>query len=209
MRISSAMRTIEILGQIVRNGATTRSLVEKVQIAEQVFLLGRRLLAVLLRSAPTSLPHLAGRLEEKYRDQFPKASSVEIVTDISEHVFNLFWFAAFAIVKHVATALGDDDLSDTFRAVLARDGSIPNQFYDLAIQLDQATRKMPTERAESLYKSLDKNGFAKALLQSLVVEHIYLYRGPIAERQQICARVGIDIKQVNAKALSPAEKKTK
>lgn len=207
MRITSVLRTIEILGQILRNGATTRQLDEKVQITNEVFKLARRLMAILFRTAPNVMPALISRLEENYRARFPKADDQEIASEITEHVYNLFWFASFAIIKHVASAVGDEDLADTFKAVLKDDGSVPNRIFDLAIRLDRPSPRLPTKLAEDLNDSLGKNNFAKAILKSLIVEHLYLYNVQRQEQQAICDRLEISVHR--AKMLNPGEKKAK
>lgn len=204
MQVTSALRTIEILGQVLRNGATVRTLDEKSQIASEIFLLARRLLGFLYQATPAGLPNLIARLEESYRHRFPEAEDREIADDVSEHIFNLNWFFTFAVIKHVANAVGDEHLEDTFKRVLRRGDGIHDRLFDIAIRLDQPVAKLPLEPTKALLALVDRNHLAVSVLRSLVVEHLYVYRVHEQDKQSVCQM--LDIK-MSARMFDNKEKK--
>lgn len=193
MQFTSALRTIEILGQVLRNGAAVRKLEDKCRIADEVFLLAKRVLGFLFCSTPESLPHLITRLEGMYRHRFPELDDQNIAKEVSEHIFNLAWFSTFAIVKHVASAVGDDNLEDTFKRVLGESPSIADKLFDLAIRLDRPLSKLPLEETKAVHRETERNHIAQAVLRSLVAEHLYLYRVRDPEKQSICQLLDIKL----------------
>lgn len=203
-QFASTVRTIEILGQVLRNGASVRKLDEKARIAEEVFSLSRRALGFVFANAAESLPPLISRLERVYRDRFPGKDDLKIAADVCEHIFNLAWFYTFAIVKHVAAAVGDENLDDTFERVLRASPSIVNQVFDLAIRLDRPQAKLPAKLAEAAFIQADRNALVQALIRSLVAEHLYLYKVREPEKQAICGALNI---KLGKRSLDPKIKK--
>ncbi len=213
-QINASLRTIEILGQILRNGATSKTLSEKQTIASEIFKLGRRLMGFILKVNADNLHEVIARIEAthraKYKMKYPKDSDKNKITDkrianeVSHHIYSLHNFTAFAICKHIAESVGGEGLEETFKAILESDDSIPNEMYKMAIDLDKPLKTLPVSKASKLNDQLAKNNFARDLLRLLFIEHLYLYRTPFSEKQSICAKLDIAIQKKN---LDPKEKK--
>jgi hypothetical protein len=204
MVMTSAQRTIEILGQVLRNAATAKKIDDKLEIATVVFDLGRRILSTFYNVSGERVEELIARFEMRFRERFPNAEDDEIEQHVQHHIFNLHWFLSFAVFKHVASAVGDQDLDETFDRLLQQDQSIPNRMYKLAITLDRPLQNLPVKDAESLHNELRTNDLGQLLVRSLVVDHLYLYRVSAQERQRICEKVNIP---VPTGALDPHRKK--
>jgi len=204
MQFASAVRTIEILGQVLRNESSVRKLDEKCKIAEEIFLLARRMLGFLFANVSESFPPLITRLEQLYRARFPEYNDQDIANEVSEHIFNLAWFSTFAVVKHVAATVGDENLEDTFRQVLGGSKSVANSIFDLAIRLDQPQSTLPITQTAAVNHETNKNHLAQAVLRSLVAEHLYLYKVREPEKQSICSILDITLSK---RFLDPKEKK--
>lgn len=204
MQVASALRSIEILGQVLRNGATVRKLDEKCDIARAVFQLAKRLLGFMYGAAPQSLPGLIDRLERQYRERFPEAEDHDVVDKVSEHIYNLYWFSTYAVMKHVASAVGDANLSATLQKVLRTDDTIADRLFEVAIQLDRPLSTLPFDGIEALESRSQRNHLARSVLRSLVAEHLFLYRVPEPQKQRLCD--ALDIKRT-PRMFDPKEKK--
>lgn len=217
MELSAATRTIEILGQVLRNEATGRKLPEMVQITEQVFKLGRRMLGFLFNGAGDRLPTLLERFQAHYRHRMPDAKDDDVASEASRHLFNLYLFGAFAIVKHVAIAVGEPNLAEVFRQIVENEPSLPNRIYKLAIELETLGGKLPLRDAEELSMELSgkfksksaggkksHNNLANTLVRALVVDHLFLNYMPRQQVQALCEKMNIDLP---AAAYDPAKKR--
>lgn len=191
MQVSSGFRVIEILGQVLKNGAAVRPVAEKTRIADAVFRLAKRIMGFVLRSAPQTVPNLIRRLEELYRGKLPGSSDEDVVEDVSDHVFNLYAFAVFAIVKYVAGAVSDRDLEETFRRTLGPTRTLANQLVEIAIQLDRPTPLLPIEPMRGLCIAAPKNAIVLSVVRSLAVDYLYLHRVRDRERQRWCEALEI------------------
>lgn len=205
MELITALRTIEILGQVLRNEATARKVPEMLDITDQVFRLGRRVLNYLFTANVDRMPALIARFQEHYRNRMPDAKPDDIATEANRHVFNLYLFGAFAIVKHVALAVGEPNLSEVFRQVMKKDGSLPNRIYKLAIDLETLAGKVSLRDAEELNDELaakkksstgDKkvhNNLALTLVRALVVDYLFLNYVPYKQVQALCQKMDIEL----------------
>lgn len=204
MQVASALRSIEILGQVLRNGATVRKFDEKCDIARAVFQLAKRLLGFMYGAAPQSLPGLIERLERQYRERFPDAEDHDVADKVSEHIYNLYWFSTYAVMKHVASAVGDVNLYPTLQKVLRNDDTIADRLIEVAIQLDRPLATLPFESVDALDGRSQRNHLARSVLRSLVAEHLLLYRVPEPQKQRLCD--ALDIKRT-PRMFDPKEKK--
>ena len=217
MELSAATRTIEILGQVLRNEATGRKLPEMVEITEQIFKLGRRMLGFLFNAAGDRLPTLLQRYQEHFRHRMPDAKDDDVASEASRHLFNLYLFGAFAIVKHVAIAVGEPNLSEVFRQIMQNDSSLPNRIYKLAIDLETMAGRIPLRDAEDLSQELSgkfksrsaggkkgHNNLANTLVRALVVDYLFLNYVPRQQVQALCEKMNIDLP---AGTYDPAKKR--
>lgn len=216
MEITATMRTIEILGQVLRNEATGRKIPEMVAIADEIFRVGRRLMGFLFTNVADNLKPLVGSLTSVYRSQMPEAPQGDVAKEVSRYVFNLNLFVAFAVVQHVATAVGEPNLEDVFAKIMEGDPSLPNELYKLAIDLEIAEEQLPTTEISELFNRLKqgkkvpnrdlpyRNYFAQTLVRHLVVDHLLLNHVPYQQRQTACKAIGID---EPGKTLDPTQKK--
>ena len=205
MEIVTAMRTIEILGQVLRNEATVRKVSAMLEITGQVFRLGRRLLGFIF-SLPSeqNLEKMICNLEEHYRHRMPKAKADVLVNEVSRHLFNVYTFAAFGVVKHVAAAVGERNLREVFRQLVAADPNLANRVYKLAIDLESLS-SLPLQDVEALnneltgakrakgHKTTSYNNLAHTLVRALVVDYLYLNHVPRAQAQALCQKLHIEV----------------
>ena len=134
--IQAAKRTIQILGQVLRNGAASIPGQEKRLIVHEIFRLGRRLLGMLYEDFPAALPEWLDELKGKYRGENKDANETEAVSEAHRLIFELYWLSTLGVVVHVADSVGLALLSGTFRKVYEEEVCLANELYDLAIKLE-------------------------------------------------------------------------
>jgi hypothetical protein len=221
MEMVTATRTIEILGQVLRNAAIGRKVPAMLEITKQVFSLGRRQLNFLFTLAGgKSLETMITSLEEHYRQRMPRAKAEEVVNEVSRHLFNLYAFVGFALVKQVAVAVGDKNLREVFRRLVEGDPNLANRIYKLGIDLETSSR-LPTQDVETLNDELSGkskrpgnkptfNNLAHMVVRALVVDYLYLNHVPRKQVQELCQKLNIQVPGLvhdqTAKRLPPPKK---
>ena len=216
LEIVTAFRAIEILGQVLRNEATARKVESLMEITDRVFRLGRRIIGYLLTTASDQMDALTSAFEKHYRDRMPKAKDNDVKDEANSHVFSMYTFAAFAVVKTVAVAVGDRNLREVFRRLVQADENLANRIYHMAINFELSSGQLPLKEAEALNDEIvgrakgkgrgrrKFNNFARTVVNALVIDYLYLNHVPQRQIQALCDKLDIDIPTSSA---DPAPKR--
>lgn len=192
MQIHAAFKTIQILGQAMRNNAGSMKLADKEAVIEQVFRLARRLLGLYLQGLNTELPSIAEELAAAIRKEEPQVSVKALVGQVNTHIFGMSELVGFVITRHVSTALGIDLLDTAIGKILSEDSALPNRVFSLAIDLDRPGR-FPKDRAINMHDDAKKNEYVQTLIRLLVLHHLYLYNVRFDISQSVCAKLKIKL----------------
>ena len=203
--LQASVKTIDILGQVLRNGAGSIPASEKREIVDEIYRLARRIIGTLLRDLPNQLQGWCEALWKHFLDKYPQDTADIRVDRVLNQVTHTMWFVTFAIVRRVSQSLAHEMLRKTFDKAIAAEFSIPNRLFDLSIKLDVA-KGFPANEAETMYKDVFGNMLVRAVVRALVVNHLYLYKVPHNELQAICSKLEIELDE---EALDPAPKKVK
>lgn len=200
----ASRKTIQILGQVLRNEVGAIQGDDKLDIVKVIYHLSRRLLGGFLDVYKKAIPSLTSLLNALYKEDLTqqckpdererRAKDIQKEADDETRAFlwNTAIITTFLIVKHVSESVGLELLNTTFKRLLAEDSAIPNRIIDLAILFDHP-RAIPKEKAIALDKEFRTRRFAQTLVRIIVVEHLYLYEVPMADKQAICAKLEIEL----------------
>lgn len=197
LRINVAMKTIEILGQVLRNfpGSTLGD--RKIEIARECYELSLRTLErmfELLRSNVTKIVedftrHLEDQRGIPYDDAHQKAKY---------GVYGLAEMLAFGLIWKTGDAVGLQKLARTFESLVQGSPSIGVCLIDLAVHLDHLN-SFPEAKVDALAKRTKDVLLARAVLKRLVHRHFFLSSKHEQLRQRVCAKLEIKVPTAVAK----------
>jgi hypothetical protein len=190
LQLTAALKTIQIIGQILRNhvgslrGDTKQSLVTK------SYLLGLRamkcLFDVMEDNAKDLVDSLVVELQRKHGGT-PRHKHVE---SANRSVWGILELGTFSIIKYISGSVGLEKLEQTFREVLDIEGSVPFSLIDLSVKLDHY-RSFPERETLTLAGTLCKNVFTFSVLRDLVWNHFYIFHADYQIRQRISEKLRI------------------
>lgn len=195
LRINMALKLMQILGQIVRNvpGSITGEL--KLEIIQEAYLVGLRLMqyiASLMRENVEEVrDHFASLIRKELRIDNPQ----ELMIKTSAILTDLIYMAATGIIQRISNAVGSAHLSETYPLIDASSIKVPAMLIDVAIQLDHSV-VFPKRDVIASYKVLEKNYIPRIVLRSIVRDYFYKYPEDHALRQSVCDQLGIKVNEV-------------
>jgi len=192
LQLNVAFKTIQILGQILRNYAGSLRADLKTEIATNAYSLSLRVIKFMFQMIEEGQQELIEVLANIVRTRHPEWSGERLASEVEGMVFNLSEGLAFVVVKHVSDSLGDERLSITFNDILAASTNISYQFIDVSLRLDYY-RGFPSNELFKLFKSVRKSPFASQLVRHLAWYHFYLYPVRYDVRESACKRLGIKL----------------
>jgi hypothetical protein len=197
IKITIALKSIYILGQVLRAfpGAIKQEL--KTQIAQECYLLGLRVLSVVVDTVQAHTDALRNYFAMYIREQRALVKSGDIPTSAEEVILNLMEGWAFGVVKGVSEAVGLAELDVTYREVVAEAGSLLSvQLIDLSIRLDHFY-EFPEELVKSLRSRVRGNLFSYSILRDLLVYYFMLFRSTDSLRQKYGKMFEIETRRRN------------
>jgi hypothetical protein len=176
VKINIALKTVHILGQVLRNFPGSLRGEAKVRIAEQCYMLGLRVLGFVLSAVQHNEDGLRRYYSELMRDQQPALSPLALGQSAEEAIITLVELWCFAMIKTLSHSVGMEDLVETYKEVLARHSqTLSVQMIDTSIKLDHFW-SFPEAQVDSLHRQVRQNMLAYSVLRALVAHYLYLYR---------------------------------
>lgn len=191
--IHAAYKTIQILGQALRNVAGSASKGRKEEVIEKIVGLSRRVLGVYLHLFSNDvLPELIRDMAAAHKEEQPELEMSDLHREVCQHLNGLSQFICFSMIRHTTYSVGSENLAPTIRRVLGESQEAIAKMLDLSFDLEKPNR-FPKESAIKLYRELAKNHFSASVVRILIAHHLYLYVVPVQDRQAVCEKMDIKL----------------
>lgn len=218
-RMNLALRTLEVLGQLVKNFPGSLHGDDKLALVRECYALGLRTISMLFDLFQRDIEGFVDFVFDRLVDRHPEIKDVE---DLRRKVRKfMFWMienASFGMVKRISRAVGHSQLGEIYREVRQENDTNAFALIDIAIRLenlgfpeeqliemaDRFGPGKPPFEARSEKKSLkvipraqgSKEPFCDRLLKQLVVEHFYLFPTREKTKQKVCAALKIEMQSI-------------
>ena len=190
------MRTMQVLGQVLKNFPGSLTAAEKFNIVNEVFGLGLRGLGFILNSMEEGEEELVKFFAERIaRKSGADPADRKLQAHVKRSLFSIIRLIVFGMVKLVSQSVGSEGEEKTYSEVVKSINSTAARLIDISIDLD--TLKIPKKKLLALQDDVSKDIFNKDLLTSLVMQHLYLYRVPSNVKDELRRRFDIRVETVN------------
>jgi hypothetical protein len=196
VKLNFALRTLDLMGQVLRNFPGSLRKEIKLDIARSAYLLGLRVLRSFLNLMENDIERFRSSMAEAVKLNKPKEKPESIARATNDALFFLARIAGYGLVKRVSYAVGAKILERTYKGVLdAEGGTVPVSLIDLSVRLDHLS--FPENEIRRLWKRTEDNLYAGTLVRDLVASHLYLHELENRKRQTIEALLDIRKKKLS------------
>lgn len=203
--LNRLLKTVGILGQVLRNHYGSLRRATKKEILRNVFdgsLRGLRVVVDLLsRDKDLLIEEVKAALaaEGNIREHERDAAARRIV-------FVLIEILTYVFVRLAAGYVGSEFLKDVIRDTVDERGTVAYRLIGLAVDLDQGG-ELSLETIRKVDRDVRNNVFAQRLVRLLTVRYLYMFRTNDRDKQRLCAELGIPIE--NQRKMDVQSTKTK
>jgi hypothetical protein len=194
-QLNISFKTIHILGQVLRSfpGDIKKEL--KIRIADQCYLLGLRMLSMALGAISSNSDYLRMYFTQLLLERHIDGSAAMLSEVATNAILDLAVLWAFAVVKTLSSAVGMEELSETYKDVLRMHEEIlAVQVIDSSIKLDHFGA-FPDAQLERLHKRTRKTNYiAFCAIRNLLLTHYQLYRSNHVLRAKFTTLYSIDMR---------------
>lgn len=174
IKVTIAFKTLEILGQVLRNFTGSLPGPLKLEITRECYSLGLRTLNALLQIASSDI----GSMRQYFGSLIAERSGItdpkELATRADDYIVWIGHALSTVTVKRVSYAVGHENLTNTYQRIVEDSNELSVQIIDTAIKLDHFER-IPEKELTALSFKVRKNPCAYSVLRELVAEFLYFY----------------------------------
>jgi hypothetical protein len=192
IKITFAFKTLQILGQVLRNFTGSLEGPLKLEITKECYSLGMRTLSAILAVSSSDIDGMRQYLGSLIAERSGITDTKKLASRTDEAIVWLGTAIGFGAVKRVSYAVGHSDLTTTYQKVLQSDGSLSTQMIDAVIKLDHFDR-VPEKELEAIEPKVRKNHFAYTVMRDVVADHLYLYNHDFPIMQKLGAKWEISV----------------
>lgn len=195
LRINVAFKTIQILGQLLKNFSGSIKGESKLEVAEECYFLGLRSLRALITVLEPHMEDIVGLISKQLEkfEHDPKERQKKARKFVSLLVEGV----ALSFIKKISGSIGSESLRPIYDELVAKHQTLSVRLVDLSVKLDHF-QKFPEHEFDILIDEVAaKNLFGTLILRHLAFDHFYRYPTPRAIKQKYCGRLGIEIKTIN------------
>lgn len=205
LKLNSAFKTVEIIGQILRNYAGSMKGDQKLELASDCFSLALRTLSFVYNFIEQNLDGFIEFFLDRLEPSDVEDLSVDgLLTEAKRYVFLITHWWAILVIKRLSYSAGSADLHKTYAELLEKNPATSTRIVDLAIKLDHF-RNFPAEEALTLAEQIKANYFSFSIVRLLIANYFYMTDVDERIRNSVCAKLQISI--VTGKALDRRRKR--
>ena len=200
LSINRAIKTLQVLGQILRNFSGSLRSETKLEITRECFDLALRVFNSFCTSLERHLDTTLVALADLFGKNFDELPERQRVPTAKKFIFFVTEVMCLATLRRISHAVGSETLVRTYEQLEDSYNTRATRFVQLSLRLDHF-RRFPEKRILNLIKEVGDDVFGLTLLRMLVAEHFYLFERPYKTRQSISQKLGISYQRT----LGPAK----
>lgn len=194
LALNRAFKSMQVLGQIVRNFSGSLKGGLKFDLANECVSLGLRSINYLFEILQENLKDVVSYVQTRISSKNSELESSVLEERSRSLIFFLCENAASGLVRRIVTDVGSPDLTLTYDHIVEKNPTPSFELVRLAIKIDQRA-EFPADEVIALAEKYRKNLFVKSLICQLVTTHFYLFRVPSPIRQRVCKKLDIGISE--------------
>jgi hypothetical protein len=196
-KLNTAFKSIEIVGQILKNnyGKIGNTTIEA--LIEETILLGLRTLnvffSIIEENSEFVINQVNAIITEIENSRGKKVDNPKKIESLSKStLFGLCNQISYSFIKKISDSIGTEYLNDILEKVYAKQDYNSVKLIKLAIKLDHY-KGFPDSDIKKLKKELDNSHLPTQIMNRLVVNHLYLYPTNHIQKSKILSFLGIPI----------------
>jgi hypothetical protein len=197
MRIGAAFRTVQILGQILKNFPGSILAERKLRLAKECYSVGLRTLGSALTMFDKHQEGTLRFIVDSLKAENPEMSRDELAIVANRTVVGLAHLATYGMITRIAHAVGSPLLTETYKELKIENPSTAVGLIHTALQLEQS-HSFPQAELTKFAKELERRPWPLGILRHLVVNHFHVFPVKFQTKQSVCSKLGIPYKTQQA-----------
>jgi hypothetical protein len=195
-KMNIAFKTLQVLGQALRNFPNVLKADLKTRVALECYSLGLRVLSAVLAISEDNLEGLREYLATIIKEQREIELDRELARETDTFMIRLIGGCTYGLIRRVSGAVGSEELAETYRNVLRRQDNKPSvALIDLSIKLDHFST-FPMTEIEQITKQVRHSNFCYSILRELVLNNVVQKDIGLESRRRVSRVLLIEVGEI-------------
>ncbi len=190
IQLQSAIRHLDILGQILKNFPGSLEGYVKLEIARECYQLGLRSLSVIFEIIESEQTEILKQIADIIKDHNPLFTALETENRARETLMGMTHVVSYGMIWRVSRAVGSRDLFNTFERLMKESDSAAYKLINSALEIDNR-QKCPELAIRRAVREFKDDLLPLSVLRHLVVSHFQLFPVEYTTKKSICDIMGI------------------
>lgn len=195
LSLNVALKTIQVLGQLLKNFPSSLDGKIKLQIAEECYKLGLRTLTKFVQFAEKNREGITALFEEWLGKMASKETEMSLKPKAEQFIAFLVEAFSTVVIRRVSTAVGVASLAPLYEEIRKKYSGLPINIIDYSVKLDHF-EKFPSSELDEIIKDAKSNIFPVIILRRLTIEHFQRFPVERATKQSACKKLNIELKHM-------------
>ena len=198
-QVAAAAKTVELLGQTLRNYYGSLRIDVKVEMGRDALDLALRALGAFFELFESDgfgfvefLVTSRRDYEREHLKQSARKSDRELERWARDLMFGIVRMVGGGILRKVANSLGFEQLRPTLRELIPSNASVAYRLVEIAALLDGPT-DIPKEKIESMARDLKNNPLGFQILRDLAAQRVYRYPTDYQDKQWLAEKLNFSM----------------
>ncbi len=190
VRLVTALRHLEILGQVVKNFPGSLEASTKLTIARECFQLGLRSLSAVFELLEAEQSEIVDQMSYEIQAQNPEMTVLQARQRASENVAGIAHSLCYGMIVHVTKAVGARDLFNTYTKLLSETRTPAFELINAGLKMDNSG-DFPDKLVKDVAERFDKALLPLSVLRHLVASHFHLFPVNFKIKQSVSGAIGL------------------
>ncbi len=193
LKMGSSYKTLEVMGQIVRNFAGSLKADVKSSLIEECYRIGLRTLRFFLSIVEDNLDIIKEFISVFGKNVMGIRDDKTLEETTNQVIFQGLEFLCFNVIKTISSCVGSEELEEVYKRVLNKLSSRSVALIDICVKLDHF-HDIPVEEIIGYHRQAKRDFFSTTLLRYMVIERLRLFYSDRKIRDRLCSKLEISIK---------------
>ncbi|PRC94039.1 metallophosphoesterase [Solimicrobium silvestre] len=193
LKLNVALKTIQVLGQLLKNFPSSLDGNIKKEIADQCYQLGLRTMTKFFQFAEENQEGLITLFDDWLGNVTAKETEISLKPKAEQFIAFLIEAFSTVVIRRVSSAVGVASLAPLYEEIRNQYSGLSVNMIDYAIKLDHFER-FPLEEIDAIIKEAKNNIFPLILLRRLTIEHFQRFPVDRKVKQSACTKLKIELK---------------
>lgn len=190
-QLTVLFKTIEILGQILKDQYSRIPRDRKAQVIDELFAGPLRALRDFYNFLGRNPDHLISEIETELKRK-GEVDEEKRKTISRRVVAALIQLVTAGLLFRTSQAVSSDSLTEDIREVVKRNGTLAYKLIELGVILD-SPKPFPRELLKRLIEEASQDVIASRIIQLMVVNRLYMFKTTIEDKQWLSEKVAINM----------------